>query len=147
MIYSPSLLARRRLIAISPVNARMHKTGITYWGNSVSWTIKKREREGNKNQSIGHAFSAEVDWCNQKEIKKVMEQVKNKYTIFLRQNTTVLSQDYFMYLRFQQKARVLSLTWNIPPEVGSSPPLYALLPGPTTPLGPLLVGHGASKCH
>lgn len=52
-----------------------------------------------------------------------------------------------MYLNCQRKAWVLSSTWSIHPEAGSFPSLCAPLPGPTTPLGPLLVVREGSKCH
>lgn len=83
-----------------------------------------------------------------KATKPASQQVKTNINIFLKPKCdSTRVKNYFVYLKFQRRPRVLSLTWSIPPETGSSPPWCALRPGPTTPLRPMLAVHEGSRCH
>lgn len=58
-------------MTMSPINAEIHKTGITYCGKSVTGT---NQREGKKNKSI--EFSTEADdQGNKKQSENKLKQI------------------------------------------------------------------------
>lgn len=82
-IFSPSLLEKRRLITMSPINTKIHKTGITYWGKSVTGT---NEREGEKEYVNCILYRSRLMIS---VTKPVRQQVKTNINSFWNQNTTV----------------------------------------------------------
>lgn len=58
---------------MNPINAKTHKTGITYWGESVTGTNKREGKK--KNKSI--EFSTEADgWSGQQKTVRKKNKLK-----------------------------------------------------------------------